>query len=90
MTDGDQESVYVARNNSRRVYHTQPDCRYGPSRETTLTREQAHANGLRECKYCDPERRVRENPGKTNRPCPFCGKQDINSFPSHRPECPEV
>lgn len=86
----DTDTVYVARNNSRRVYHTQEGCRYGPSRETTLTREQATANGLRECKYCDPNQKVRENPGKTQDPCPFCGQEDIDSFPKHRPNCSEL
>lgn len=30
------------------------------------------------------------NPGVTDNPCPFCGKEDINSFPEHRKECPEL
>lgn len=28
--------------------------------------------------------------GKTDKPCPFCGDDDIDSFPRHRPDCPEL
>jgi len=31
-----------------------------------------------------------DNPGVTEKPCPFCGEEDIHSFPDHRKECPEV
>lgn len=31
-----------------------------------------------------------ENTGVTENPCPFCGKQDIHSFPEHHEECPEL
>lgn len=31
-----------------------------------------------------------DNTGVTEMPCPFCGKSDIDSFPKHRGECPEL
>lgn len=82
--------TYVAGNNSRRIYHTNPDCQYGPSDGTELALEQAHAHDLRECKYCNSSVRPGDNPGTTSDPCPFCGQEDINSFPDHLPDCPEL
>lgn len=31
-----------------------------------------------------------KNTGVTDMACPFCGDPDIESFPKHRPECPEL
>lgn len=32
----------------------------------------------------------KDNPGVTDMECPFCGAGDIDSFPRHRKDCPEL
>lgn len=53
MTDDTSETVYVTTPGGARIYHTDPECSYGPADPRPRDREMMDAWGYDCCGHCD-------------------------------------